>query len=84
MYPPPLVPVVGPDVIEPKVRAATAAGATAAGVLVPFVLWLLAAYVFHGEVPLPVEGFVGLLVTGACVFAAGYHARHVDRERVPA
>ena len=66
--------------VEPKVKAATAAGSTAAGVLVPFVLWLLAAYVFAGDVPLPVQGVVGLVVTGACTFAAGYWARHVDRD----
>lgn len=66
--------------VEPKVKAATAAGASSAAVLVPFVLWLLAAYVFGGDVPLPVQGVVGLLVTGACTFTAGYWARHVNRD----
>lgn len=70
---------IDPTAIEPKVRAATAAGASSAATLLPFVLWLLSAHVFHGDVPLPVQGFVGLLVTGACTFAAGYYARHVDR-----
>ena len=75
------VEVVAPHVIEPKVRAATSAGA-AVGAVLPFVLWLLSTYVFGGDVPLPVQGFVGFVVTGACTFAAGYYARHVDR--VPA
>jgi hypothetical protein len=70
------------DVVEPKVRAATAAGASSAATLLPFVLWLLATYVFPDGVPLPVQGVVGLLVTGACTFAAGYYARHVDRAPV--
>lgn len=61
-----------PTAIEPKVAAATAAS-----VLVPLVLWLLATYV--GEIPLPVQGAIGTLLTGACTFAAGYYARHVDR-----
>jgi hypothetical protein len=65
--------------VEPKVRAATAAGASSAATLLPFVLWLLATYVFHGEVPLPVQGAVGLVITGASTLAAGYYARHVDR-----
>lgn len=71
-----------PAAIEPKVRAATAAGATSAAVLLPFVLWLLGAYLFHGDVPVPVQGFAGLVITGACTFAAGYSARHVDRAQL--
>jgi hypothetical protein len=67
--------------IEPKVAAATAAASSAA-VVVTFLLWLLGAYVFGGEVPLPVQGIVGLIVTSAATFLAGYYARHVDR--VPA
>ena len=73
---------VDPTVIEPKVRAATAAASAAAGVLLPFVLWLLAVYVFDGPVPWQVEGAVGLVVTGASTFAAGYFARHVDRVQI--
>jgi hypothetical protein len=65
--------------VEPKVRAATLAGGSSAATLLPFVLWLLATYVFHGEVPLPVQGAVGLIITGGCTLAAGYYARHVDR-----
>jgi hypothetical protein len=69
-----------PAAIEPKVTAATAASAGSAATILPFVLWLLATYLFHGDVPLPVQGVVGLAVTGACTFAAGYTARHVNRE----
>jgi len=65
--------------VEPKVRAATLAGGGSAATILPFVLWLLATYVFEGDVPLPVQGFVGLVVTGGCTFAAGYLARHVNR-----
>ena len=68
-----------PGAVEPKVRAATAASASSAATLLPFVLWLLSVYVFDGQVPLPVQGMVGLVITGACTFAAGYAARHVDR-----
>jgi hypothetical protein len=68
--------------VEPKVRAATAASASSAATLLPFVLWLLGTYVFPDGVPLPVQGFAGLIITGACTFAAGWTARHVDR--VPA
>jgi hypothetical protein len=78
-YPAVPVPDPGRHPVEPKVKAATAAGGTAAGVLVPFVLWLLSVYVFGGDVPLPVQGAVGLAVTAVCTFAAGYYARHVER-----
>jgi hypothetical protein len=70
-----------PAAIEPKVQAATAAASSSA-ILLPFVLWLLGAYLFRGEVPLPVQGFVGLVVTGGSTFVAGYLARHVDRAPV--
>lgn len=65
--------------VEPKVKAATAAGASSAAVLLPFVLWLLGVYVFPDGVPVPVQGLVGLVVTGAATFAAGWSARHVNR-----
>jgi hypothetical protein len=71
--------LAAPGDIEPKVSAATAGGASSAAVLLPFVLWLLSEYVFAGPVPIPVQGFTGLVITGACTFAAGYYARHVDR-----
>lgn len=65
--------------VEPKVTAATAAASTAAGILLPLLLWLLTTYV--GEVPVAVQSAVGTLLTGVCTFAAGYYARHVDRVR---
>lgn len=70
--------------IEPKVTAATAASASSAAVLLPFVLWLLGTYLFHGAVPVPVQALAGLLITGGLTFAAGYRARHVDRVQGPA
>lgn len=66
-----------PGAVEPKVRAATAAASTAAGLLLPLLLWLLARYV--GAVPAEVQVALSTIVTGACTFAAGYYARHVDR-----
>jgi hypothetical protein len=65
--------------VEPKVRAATW-GASASALVLPAVLWALGVYVFDGEVPLPLQSIIGVLVSGACTFAAGYYARHVDRE----
>lgn len=70
-----------PGAIEPKVRAATAAASTAAGVLVPAVLWLIGR-LLGADVPVAFEGLIGLLITGVCTFAAGYAARHVDRVRL--
>jgi hypothetical protein len=35
--------------------------------------------VFHGDVPLPVSAFAGLLIVGGSTFAAGYLAPHVQR-----
>lgn len=77
-----LVDVAAADAVEPKVKAATAAGATAAGLIAPVVLWLLSRYLFDGvELPLPVATAVTTCITGLCTFAAGYYARHVDRAR---
>jgi hypothetical protein len=61
--------------VEPKVTAATAAATVAS-----FLLWLLGAYVFRGEVPQAVQGVVLFAVTGGSTFMAGYLARHVDRK----
>lgn len=79
-----IVEAVASSVIEPKVTAATAASAGSAAVVLPFVLWLLSADLFHGAVPLPVQGVVGLLVSGGLTFLAGYRARHVDRVQTSA
>jgi hypothetical protein len=72
-----------PGAVEPKVRAATAAASSSAAVLLPFVLWLLGTYLFHGDVPIPVQGMTGLVITGLSTFAAGYAARHVNRNTAP-
>jgi hypothetical protein len=69
--------------VEPKVKAATGAGAGAALVVTPFLLWLIARLWFAGDtagIPLEVTGMVGFVVTGLCSLAAGYYARHVNRE----
>jgi hypothetical protein len=73
-----VVTVISSSAIEPKVKASTAASSGAAIVLA-FVLWLLSSYVFHGDVPLPVSAFAGLLIVGGSTFAAGYLAPHVQR-----
>ena len=67
-----------PAAVEAKVTAATGAATVTA-----FVLWLLAEYVFPGDVPAPVVGVVTLLVTGAATFTAGYLARHTPRTEDP-
>ncbi|ASW55952.1 hypothetical protein CIK06_19875 [Plantactinospora sp. KBS50] len=61
-------------------KAATAAGAGSAGVLTPFVIWLVGQLFFAGgEVPLPLVGVIGLVVTGLCTFIGGWLARHSPR-----
>jgi hypothetical protein len=60
--------------VEPKVQAATG-GATAAAA----VCWVLTQFVFHGALPVPVEGLVDVVVPGAVALLGGYAARHVDR-----
>jgi hypothetical protein len=76
-----VVTVISSSAIEPKVKASTAASSGAAIVLA-FVLWLLSSYVFHGDVPLPVSAFAGLVIVGGSTFAAGYLAPHVNRGSV--
>jgi hypothetical protein len=69
--------------VETKVKAATAAGGGSAAVLTPFVVWLVGRLFFAGpgdpEVPLPVVGLIGLVVTGVCTFVAGWYAKHTPR-----
>jgi hypothetical protein len=65
--------------IEVKVSAATIA--TAASGLV---VWALQTYAFHGDMPLPVSGFVQTVVPALVAFAAGYMARHTPRPDVQA
>jgi hypothetical protein len=75
-------------VIEPKVAAArvgAGVGAGAGSVVATFVFWVLSTYVFHGEVPEPVVGFVYLVITvvGAAGLAwwRGRQAPHQFRYR---
>jgi len=73
---------VSASAIEPKTSRATAAAGGSAAVIVPFVTYLVDAVFYGGgdvDVPLPVVGFIGLIVTGASTFAASYYARHVQR-----
>lgn len=74
--------VVEADVVEPKTKAATAAGAGSAAIITPAVI-LAVDELFYGggpiDVPLPYVGVIGLVVTGLCTFAGGYFARHVNR-----
>ncbi|GAB3142507.1 hypothetical protein GCM10027290_17170 [Micromonospora sonneratiae] len=69
--------------VESKVKAATAAGAGSAAVVTPFVVWVVDQLFFNGdatpEVPLPVVGMIGLVVTGACTFVGGWYAKHTPR-----
>lgn len=64
--------------IETKVKAATGAAAVSG-----FVLWLLGAYVFDGEVPQPVVILISVAVPAAFAFGAGYLARHTHRPTSP-
>lgn len=73
-------------VTEPKVLASTTAGGAGAAVGA-FLVWLLATYVFHGDVPGPVVGVVYLVGPGALAavsaWVAGRAARHQFRTRPP-
>ncbi|MGN9802079.1 hypothetical protein [Micromonospora sp. L32] len=81
-----LHPVPAADVprpIESKVKAATVGAGGSAAVITPAVLWLVDELWFNGAaapaVPLPLVGVIGLVVTGACAFVAGYLAKHTAR-----
>jgi predicted lysophospholipase L1 biosynthesis ABC-type transport system permease subunit len=69
--------------VENKVKVATAAGAGSAGIITPFVVWLLDQLFFDGgaqpDVPLPLVGMIGLVITGLCTFAGGWYAKHTVR-----
>lgn len=65
--------------IEAKVSAATIAAA-----LSSLIVWVLQAYVFRGEVPLPVSATVQVVVPAVSAFAAGFIARHTPRTDVDA
>lgn len=59
---------------ETKVKAATVASSATT-----FVLWILATYVFHGNVPQIVAGIIALVVPGLVTWAAAYRAAHTPR-----
>ena len=69
--------------VEPKVKASATAGAGAALVLTPFFVWLADLVFWNGDaqpdVPVPVVGAIGFVVTGVSALVAGYSARHVNR-----
>jgi hypothetical protein len=69
--------------VESKVKAATVAGAGSAAVITPFVVWVVDELFYAGsappEVPLPLVGLIGLIVTGICAFVGGWYARHTPR-----
>lgn len=74
--------VVSPTTIEPKTKAATFAGAGSAAIVTPAVVQLIDELFYGGgpiNVPVAYIGVIGLVVTGACTFAASYYARHVNR-----
>lgn len=52
-----------------------AAVAQYASTLLPGVLWGLGMFVFDGTVPAPLQGTVGLLVTGLCTAVVGWARR---------
>lgn len=61
-------------VVERKV----ATGSTAATVTA-FVVYLLARYVLHAEVPDVLVGVIGSLVTGLITLVTGWMSRHTAR-----
>lgn len=69
--------------VENKVKAATAGGAGSAALITPAVIWAVDELWFNGaaapEVPLQLVGLIGLVVSGLCVFVAGYWAKHTNR-----
>lgn len=73
-------------VIEDKVKGATL-GAGAAQIVTAFCLWGLDELFWRGgempDVPVPVTGLVGLLVTAGGAFLGGYVTRHTPRPETP-
>lgn len=75
--------LVPASTVEPKVKASTA-GAGVGAAVSAFLVWLADELWWGGqtippEVPLPVSGLIGVLVTSAAAAAGGYWARHVNR-----
>lgn len=61
-----------------RVETKVAASSTAAG-LSGLTLWALGAYVFHGDVPVPVQGFLLAVIPSGSAFVAGWMAKHTFR-----
>ncbi len=81
--PEPRYDLVDDRAVEPKVAAATG-GAAAGAAVSAFAVWLVDELWWGGErlppeVPLPVAGLIGVAVTTAATWAAGWRARHVQR-----
>lgn len=68
--------------VEPKVKGAVL-GAGAGVILTDFLVWSADELWWNGteapEVPIPVAGLIGLVVTAGLAFAGGFLARHVNR-----
>ena len=60
--------------VERKVKTTTATSA-----VVTVVLWALATYVFHGDVPALVQAVVAFVVPAVATFAVGYLTKHTPR-----
>ncbi|MGW3811606.1 hypothetical protein [Micromonospora sp. NPDC005113] len=76
-------PAPSPRPIESKVKAATVGAGGSAAVITSAVLWAIDGLWFNSgaapDVPLPLVGVVGLVVTGVCAFVAGYWAKLTAR-----
>lgn len=57
--------------VEPKVQAATGGASVAA-----LVCWALTHWVWHGALPVPVEGLVDVVVPGVTALLGGYFTPH--------
>lgn len=64
--------------VEQKVTASSR-GAGLGGALAGIVLWALGEFVFHGEVPGEVSGFVIVAIPALGAFIDGYRAPHTAR-----
>lgn len=65
-----------PDVADERPGTDPAAVAQYASTLLPGVLWVLGTHVFEGgAVPGPLQGTIGLLLTGVCTLVVGWARR---------
>lgn len=61
--------------VEAKVKNATGWAAVTG-----FIIWVLETYAFPGLVPVPVQGFVDVLIPAVGAFVGGYLASHTPRD----